>query len=98
MTFGLTTDASRSLGGWNLDDVCVVGIGTTCGDTLLRGTEQCDDGNVEDGDGCSALCAIEPPDEGGCCQTNTSPTSAFASTAFAALGLLVLLRRRRRRR
>jgi cysteine-rich repeat protein len=23
--------------------------------------EECDDGNVEDGDGCSAMCELEPP-------------------------------------
>jgi len=30
-----------------------------CGNTILEGEEQCDDGNVEDGDGCSAVCEIE---------------------------------------
>lgn len=31
-----------------------------CGDGLLRSTEQCDDGNVVSGDGCSSNCVIEP--------------------------------------
>ncbi|MET0341771.1 MAG: DUF4215 domain-containing protein [Polyangiales bacterium] len=31
-----------------------------CGDGILGGVEACDDGNVLDGDGCSAACAREP--------------------------------------
>lgn len=31
-----------------------------CGDGTVAGAEQCDDGNVFDGDGCSALCVAEP--------------------------------------
>lgn len=31
-----------------------------CGDGVLAQDESCDDGNLEDGDGCSATCAIEP--------------------------------------
>lgn len=30
-----------------------------CGDSTLEGAEACDDGNVLDGDGCSAACRIE---------------------------------------
>lgn len=30
-----------------------------CGDSVQTGTETCDDGNVVDGDGCSAICRIE---------------------------------------
>jgi cysteine-rich repeat protein len=94
--FGLVADAQTQYGGWALDDVCIVGVGATCGDMLVRGAEQCDDGNVEDGDGCDATCAMEPPDSGGCCSTGTDPRGALAATAFGALGLLVVLRRRRR--
>jgi cysteine-rich repeat protein len=32
----------------------------SCGDGLVSGAEQCDDGNVVPGDGCSATCALEP--------------------------------------
>ena len=32
---------------------------TICGDTLLVGSELCDDGNTIDGDGCSASCSTE---------------------------------------
>lgn len=31
-----------------------------CGDGVPEGTEDCDDGNVTSGDGCSATCMIEP--------------------------------------
>lgn len=31
-----------------------------CGDAVLDSDEACDDGNLVDGDGCSARCAIEP--------------------------------------
>jgi fibro-slime domain-containing protein len=30
-----------------------------CGDGLIRGDEQCDDGNIDPADGCSANCVIE---------------------------------------
>ncbi|PCC68073.1 Myxococcus cysteine-rich repeat-containing protein [Nannocystis exedens] len=30
-----------------------------CGDGALQAPEECDDGNTKDGDGCSAMCAIE---------------------------------------
>jgi cysteine-rich repeat protein len=31
----------------------------TCGNGIVEGTEQCDDGNTIDGDGCNHLCEIE---------------------------------------
>src|SRR5687768_3373571 len=31
-----------------------------CGDGIVLGREQCDDGNQGDGDGCSAACRWEP--------------------------------------
>lgn len=31
-----------------------------CGDGVVEGDEACDDGNVASGDGCDALCAVEP--------------------------------------
>jgi fibro-slime domain-containing protein len=31
----------------------------SCGNSLLDGTEQCDDGNTESGDGCSKICQVE---------------------------------------
>jgi cysteine-rich repeat protein len=49
-----------------LDDVCVagtcVGDSMLCGDGLLQGgcDEQCDDSNLDAGDGCSPTCQVEP--------------------------------------
>jgi len=40
-------------------DVCE---GVVCGNGLLQGAEQCDDGNIAGGDGCSAICTIELAD------------------------------------
>lgn len=31
-----------------------------CGDATVGASEGCDDGNVDDGDGCSAVCQVEP--------------------------------------
>lgn len=33
-------------------DVCIM----TCGNNLRTGIEECDDGNLRNGDGCSSLC------------------------------------------
>lgn len=32
---------------------------TICGDSLILGSEQCDDGNTDSGDGCSSICMLE---------------------------------------
>lgn len=37
-------------------DVCLLVV---CGDSILHGTEDCDDGNEVGGDGCSAICLPE---------------------------------------
>jgi fibro-slime domain-containing protein len=45
--------------------------GPVCGDGIVEGTEQCDDGNTTPGDGCNGVCMIEPgytcPAKGGQC-------------------------------
>ncbi len=38
--------------------------GSKCGDGLKEGVEQCDDGNTEGGDGCSATCKVESCGDG----------------------------------
>jgi fibro-slime domain-containing protein len=44
---------------------------TMCGNKIVEGSEQCDDGNNNTGDGCSPLCRKEPvcPAGGGACST-----------------------------
>ena len=105
LRFSLTSDQGLNLGGWNLDDMCVVAIGAKagalCGNGVVDPGEACDDGNTADNDGCSATCGIEVTDPGtmtgtdggGCCSTGTSPTGALA-LGGVVLGLV--LRRRRR--
>ena len=36
-----------------------------CGDGVRSGSEQCDDANIANGDGCSSICAFEGPDADG---------------------------------
>lgn len=38
--------------------VQVVGAAQVCGNALVEGLEQCDDGNTKSGDGCSADCKV----------------------------------------
>jgi len=54
----LQVDANRNGQG----DICE---GVVCGNGLVTGAEQCDDGNKAGGDGCSALCTFEIADSDG---------------------------------
>ncbi|MBA3461905.1 MAG: DUF4215 domain-containing protein [Deltaproteobacteria bacterium] len=87
----LTSDRSRELGGWTLDDVCLVGIGKhpVCGDGVIDHTEDCDDGNTSDDDGCTQYCRDE---DAGCCSAGTDPRAPLV----LGLGVVALLARRRR--
>nr|HEX4315222.1 DUF4215 domain-containing protein [Kofleriaceae bacterium] len=103
LAFHLDSDPGLEFGGWTIDDVCVVAIGSAtagavCGNGIVEAGETCDDGNTTDGDGCSSTCQTETGGggggkaDGGCCSTGGSPATP------AALGLLVLglvVRRRR---
>jgi|GEM_PF-730794 len=62
----LQSDAGLQFGGWNLDDVAVVGFlgGAFCGDGNTDPDEECDDGNNDNGDGCSATCTTEGGGDG----------------------------------
>lgn len=33
---------------------------STCGNGVVEGKEECDDGDLQDGDGCNSVCRIEP--------------------------------------
>ncbi|HEX5061941.1 MAG TPA: hypothetical protein VFV99_21380 [Kofleriaceae bacterium] len=107
LRFELEADQGLQFGGWTLDDVCVVAAATgpgdpNCGNGAVDANEACDDGNVTDGDGCSATCQNEDggdgpgggSDDGGCCNVGGSPQGALA-LALVTLGCI--LRRRRRR-
>ena len=44
-------------------------MATVCGNGVKEGNEACDDGNLIDGDGCSAQCTLEPDCSSGTCQS-----------------------------
>ena len=90
----LGADNSKQLGGWNLDDVCIVGIGklARCGDHITDDNETCDDGNLSDGDGCAADCTEEFTAGGGCCAVD----SHSASSLFLGAFVIAIMRRKRR--
>ncbi len=106
LRFELKADPGLNMGGWTVDDLCVVGVSksvvnpTNCGNGVIDSGEACDDGNTTDGDGCSATCGIEVTGEmpmkdgGGCCSTGANPTGALA---LGGIVLGAMLRRRRRR-
>ncbi len=52
--------AQADLNGNGQGDACE---GVVCGNGLVQGSEQCDDGNIAGGDGCSAICTVELADQ-----------------------------------
>lgn len=114
--FEIASDQGLNMGGWTIDDFCIVAYegsapnDSVCGNGVTELGETCDDGNVESGDGCSSLCAVETgnsaqPDDGptdivvtsGCgCHTASTPDSRWGWLAL--LGPLMLWSRRRRGR
>jgi cysteine-rich repeat protein len=49
---------SQGWGGWSPNSPFVWSL-AVCGDGIRQGTEQCDDGNTTNGDGCSLNCTVE---------------------------------------
>jgi cysteine-rich repeat protein len=95
LKFQTISDPGYELGGWNIDDVCLVIAGPpsqTCGNGNVDTDEACDDGNMTDGDGCSATCETEG-EGGGCCSVGTNPAGAIA-LSLLTIGLVVRRRRR----
>jgi uncharacterized protein (TIGR03382 family) len=95
------------MGGWTIDDVCVVALADAnpalCGNGTVDPGETCDDGNTTAGDGCSATCQTETiacPDSsndcgggGGCCSSTRDPSGAIA-LSLLTIGLVIRRRRR----
>ncbi len=83
----LASDPLRQLGGWNLDEICIVGIDRRprCGDGVVDPDEECD-GDEH----CTETCERRN-DDGGCCSGSASlPTLLFGLLQF----VMILLRRR----
>ncbi|MGE0869987.1 MAG: MYXO-CTERM sorting domain-containing protein [Kofleriaceae bacterium] len=81
LRFELNSDQGFNLGGWTLDDVCIV---------AAKPAPACEDGSAppcEGGDGEGA------GDEAGCCSTTSSPVAPFG-LALLVGGLLIRRRRR----
>src|SRR6185312_5060356 len=56
-----------------------------CGDGVITGSEQCDDGNTDNGDGCSSSCQREP---GATCPgTVTAPMAGACTVAKCGNGI-----------
>jgi len=68
VAFTLASDGGLELGGWTIDEFCVVAGnasgGALCGNGVLDAGEACDDGNLQPGDGCDAVCGVEGEDDG----------------------------------
>jgi cysteine-rich repeat protein len=104
LKFEVDADGGLDFAGWNLDDVCIVGTAdpALCGNGTVDLGETCDDGNKNDGDGCSSSCQTEMGsgsgpggvNGGGCCSAGTKPAGALVLSLFT-IGLV--LRRRRRK-
>ena len=94
-TWTLASDFSKQLGGWSLDDVCLVGFdkSAVCGDGIVDIGEQCDDGNTTNGDGCSSTCRNEITAGGGGCAAGGGGGGGWS---LAALLVLVASSRRSR--
>jgi cysteine-rich repeat protein len=56
------------------------GVAPVCGNGAREGSEQCDDGNVTSGDGCSASCAVEAT------PTGTAGTSGAGTAGTSGTG------------
>ena len=99
LRYSLISDGGVHLGGWTIDDVCLVTTDPappSCGNGVVDNGEECDDGNTTSGDGCSSSCQLETGNKGGgCCSSTNSPSGAML-IAFGTLG--IVLRRRRARR
>lgn len=95
--FELASDPGFNMAGWNLDDVCIVAAAAppTCGNGVLDDGEQCDDGNIDDNDGCSATCGLPATgsDDTGCCSVGATPGGAAVLSLFT-FGMLIRRRKR----
>ena len=75
-----------------------------CGDGIRDAAEACDDGNLDDGDGCDSECGLpnaqnlsaEGSSSGGGCAVSPRPPQRWPEFVWAAVILLMFRRRRER--
>jgi len=95
ITYGIRSDGGLEFGGWTLDDFCIVADAPVeCGDgrvSWMEG-ETCDDGNLENGDGCDKQCQDETAEDykAGC----ACDSSGHVGWSVVLLGLIGLRRRK----
>ncbi len=67
--FEIASDSGMNMGGWTIDDFCIVAYEgelpsePQCGNSKVETGEGCDDGNLIPGDGCNSLCQVEEQPE-----------------------------------
>lgn len=59
-TYWIIVDAAHATNDRGAFTMDVAVKGEDCGDGVVGGTEECDDGNTTAGDGCNATCKLEP--------------------------------------
>lgn len=64
--------------------ICCGPGGCECGNGVVDGTEQCDDGNLANGDGCSVSCKNESSSSISSSTASTSASSASTSTSVSS--------------
>jgi cysteine-rich repeat protein len=78
LRFDFGVDGCNGAFGWYVDEVhtysCSAELLPICGDGQQDPGEMCDDGNMNDGDGCSASCAVE---SGWLCSGPTAATGSI---------------------
>ncbi|MFA7718138.1 MAG: myxococcus cysteine-rich repeat containing protein, partial [Candidatus Absconditabacterales bacterium] len=57
-----------------IPSACPSACMTTCGNGIQEGTEACDDGNTDNGDGCSSICIVE---SGYTCSSDFTSTASW---------------------
>lgn len=62
---------------------------TTCGDGLIGWDEECDDGDINNDDGCSATCTVEP--DSICAGEPSDCTTGIPAVSTWGLGVMLLL-------
>ncbi|WP_240480433.1 myxococcus cysteine-rich repeat containing protein [Enhygromyxa salina] len=65
-----------------------------CGNEVVQGGEQCDDGNVINGDGCDASCAVEPAGDTGGATSETGGSDDLGGSELGGDGCECRVHRR----